>query len=63
VFTTSNPSPDAHEQIAAMTEEHDVVTPIPGRASLRLDTGELSPSETTDRIIEHYRLPQAGPTS
>jgi len=40
-----------------------VVTPIPGRDSLRLDTSQLSPSETADRIIEHYRLPQAGPTS
>jgi hypothetical protein len=51
------------ELLRRTLEEHDVVTPIPRRDSLRLDSSQLSPSETADRIIEHYRLPQAGPTS
>jgi chloramphenicol 3-O-phosphotransferase len=36
---------------------HDLLTPIPGRESLHLDTGDLSATESAERIITRYELP------
>jgi hypothetical protein len=40
--------------------EHDIVSAIPGRASLTLDTSQLDVVATASRIIEHYGLTVMG---
>lgn len=42
---------------------HNVVTSIPRRESLQVDTSELSPVEAAEHVIEHYGLHRAGATS
>lgn len=43
--------------------EHDVVHRIPGRDSFGIDSGDLSPGDAAERIIEHYGLPRTEATS
>lgn len=51
------------ELLRRALDGHDVATPIPGRASLEIDTSVLNPTESADRIIDHYRLTRVEPTS
>jgi hypothetical protein len=45
------------EILHELIEKHDLFSPIPGRASLSLDTTHLVPAEAARRIISHYKLP------
>lgn len=47
------------EVIRQMREDYDLVTPIPGRETLSIDTTHLPPAETAARIAAHYRLARA----
>lgn len=35
---------------------HGLLSPLPGRETLIIDTSDISPDEAATRIIEHYGL-------
>ena len=45
------------EFVRAMRDAHDLLTPIPDRDSLTIDTTHIAPAEAAARIAAHYGLP------
>jgi hypothetical protein len=43
-------------KLTELMQRMDLVTPIPGRESLRIDNTQLAPAEVARQIIEHYAL-------
>lgn len=47
------------EFVREMRSFHDLATPVPGRATLTIDTTHTPPADAARRIAEHYALPRA----
>lgn len=48
------------ESLRAYMERRDLLSPVPGRASLTIDNTTLPPTEVAWRIVDHFGLPSNG---
>lgn len=48
------------DSIEANKEKLDLLSPLPGTATLIIDTTNVSPEEAANRVIKHYRLDPVG---
>lgn len=46
------------EELEELLEKYDMASPVPYKESLVIDNTKLSPSETANKIIEKFGLPQ-----
>jgi hypothetical protein len=44
------------DSVDTSQERNDLLSPLPGRETLVIDTTDITPGEAALRIIEHYRL-------